>query len=51
MESMCIEGNVTAFAKYGGAVRYYRDDLDVFRQSRMFRSTSEYGVLNNRGHS
>jgi Helix-turn-helix domain len=42
MERMRIEGNGPAYAKYGGAVRYYREDLDVFRQSRMFRSTSEY---------
>jgi excisionase family DNA binding protein len=42
MERLRIEGGGPAYAKYGGAVRYYRKDLDAFRESRMFRSTSEY---------
>ena len=42
MERMRIEGGGPVFAKLGGVVRYCRSDLEAYRDSRKYGSTSEY---------
>ena len=41
LERFRISGEGPSFCKLGGAVRYRKDDLDAWLESRRVRSTSE----------
>jgi excisionase family DNA binding protein len=43
LAKMRLAGDSPRFAKIGASVRYRRDDLDAWLQSRMRKSTSDHG--------
>ena len=44
MERFRISGEGPVFIKLGGAVRYFRRDIDAWLESRRIRSTSDGGA-------